>query len=372
MTESPRRALVLMGSMSMVILAVIAVVEVVRLAILGLDPIDSALPAIGVHLLGVSGWFMPVVSGSILTAYVALVPLTRSGPSVDPHAAVAVKVLPLICIATAVAAVTWCVVGAFGLFIDPSEAATLMGCVVLTALAVAFASLAGAALPRDVRRILARQRTERHVIAEQLAAMGDRPRLGLAGAVSVLIVWALLAFAVPLATYLAVGGMEAIGTRTARLAVAVIAVMALFLQLATFASFVARAPYVVRAFELTIAVFFFAAGIGIYVLGALVFAGAIPAGSSAPSAPTGPEQALSAAFAVVAAVVGTVTIPGVSTNVRWFRWWTPDSAIEALNRRTLVSQASDLDTRILTLEREIAAQQPVRRPRLWERLRRAF
>jgi uncharacterized membrane protein YidH (DUF202 family) len=360
MTREPLNALGLMASPVMIVFPLVIGAEAIRLAAAGLDIEDSVLPDVGKQLLAASGWVMPLIGASILTAYVGLIPISRADMEANGHAARAVRVLPWVSMAAAVAAVLWSLFGALALFRDLSTAGTLAGTALGAALAVAFASLAGSMLRVDPERALRERFKERAEIRVEIERLRPVVRLGGSGAVAVLVGWAVIAFAVPAGVYTAIVGLASLTTDESRAPLVLLATTALLSQFVPWGASLFQGPHVVRWLERTFGGLLFALGTGGYVAMAIVFA-TFAERASAGSRYSG--LAFSASFVAVAFALALLSMPGISGRVPWLRRWTPDAAILALALRRLRRSETRIQAEIDRIEAHLQVESPKRSTR---------
>jgi hypothetical protein len=325
-----------------------------RLNAFRLEPSASVLPDFGLQLLLAADWFMPVVGGSILTAYVALLPSAR-GSAKRSHASTPEKVIPWICMGASLAAILWVVFGAFGLFRDPSETGTFLGCLIVAALAAAFGSLAGATLPRDPQGALQDRRQELAEIQALERGIRGAARLTRPAAFAVLGGWVVLGFVIPAGTFAGLVGSAGLLADNSRDAFMVMASLALMLLFVPAGASAFRGPYVLRPLEIVFGIILYIIGVGMYLVAAAIFAETFLQG---PLEWRAHGLRFSASLALVACLMGFLTLPGISIRYRWLRWWSPDAAVLALTLARYSKTQVRLSTEIRKLEDEISQEKP--------------
>lgn len=329
------------AGMSIVVVFGVVMADVLRLTIPGVTGLESFLPGLGTELLEASPWFMPVMGGFILTAYVAIIPLSdlQASAVVDERVELAAVALPWLAMWTAIVSVVWCLLGAFALVEGSSLLVELLGSSLIALLAAAFAALAGSTLSRDPRRRLAVLLAERRRLREQLDILRARKPMPVSGAVVTLVLWAVASYLLPAATYVIAVGPEWWGDPDLTRNLVLIAVATAFLQLVVIAATLMRPPHVIARVERVIAGFFFAAGL------AMPVALAVSLGDPPADFRVG-GLAVSAAFLVVALLVAFATTPGISTRVPLLRRRSPDAAIDSLMLADLTRRVDRLAPRI--------------------------
>lgn len=313
------------AGMSILVVFGVVMADVIRLSIPEVGRVQSFLPGLGAELLEASPWFMPVMGGFILTAYVAIIPLSEIQASVvvDERVELAAVALPWLAMWTAIVSVVWCLLGAFALLDGTSLLVEFLGSALIALLAAAFAALAGSTLTRDPRRRLAVLLEERRKLRAQLEILRARKPMPVSGAVLTLILWAVVSYLLPAATYVIAVGPEWWGHPDLTRNLVLIAVATVVLQLVVLAAILMRPPHVIARVERVVAGFFFAAGLSMPV------ALAVSLGDPPAEFRQG-GLAVSASFLAVALLVAFATTPGISTRVPLLRRRSPDAAIDSL------------------------------------------
>lgn len=366
MTRDPRNGVGLVLSAAVVVFLTMVLLQGLWSAYFGEIPDRWALVDVGERLLRESGWVMPVIGGSIVAAYVALIPLSRPDEGDHAQSMIALRVIPWICLAAALTAVLWFLFGGLALVRGPSMLGPFIGTGVVAVFAVAFAALAASVLPLDAARLLAERAREQAVIQREIQRLEPIVVLPRTRAVVILAIWAVMSFLVPLTTYVVVYKSLLPNTPDESVIREMILVGAILLQLTTLGSAALRPPYESRGLEVALGAISYLIGLVPYAaFAALSLLLAVASGQGA-------EWQLGAlvvgvAFTIVVVLNAATAFPGIATRIAWLRAWTPDAALSAL----VIHRLRRLDARLASrIDALTAVVEPSPRARWWGGWRR--